>query len=260
MSKPNTFNLVLVGLAALSLVGCENLPGSKGTQGAVIGGTGGAAVGALAGGEHHRLLGALIGGALGTAGGYVVGANSDRILGHDQNGARQAARNSQEHPATPQQALAAPTADINGDGFVTMDEIVAMKQAGLTDAQMLQKLQATGQVFDLTPQQQQYLSSQGVDQYVLDQMPQLNRATRDRLLSAPPGTTPYPAGNYPPPAYTPAPGYNPPPAYNPAPTYTPPVGTPSEPTPPVNYPPINNPPTMAPPVVGQPPTLPPPQR
>ena len=51
-SKPSMTNLVLVGLSALSLVGCQNLPGSSGTQGAVIGGAGGATVGALVAGHH----------------------------------------------------------------------------------------------------------------------------------------------------------------------------------------------------------------
>src|SRR5512142_1330442 len=129
MSKPNLTHLMLVGVSALSLVGCENLPGSKGTQGAVVGGASGATVGAVVGGEHHRLLGALLGGAVGSAGGYVVGANSDKILGRDRNSAEQAARHAQEHPATAQEALRATTADVNNDGFVTMDEVVAMRDA-----------------------------------------------------------------------------------------------------------------------------------
>jgi osmotically inducible lipoprotein OsmB len=231
MSKPNLTNLFIVGLAALSLAGCQNIPASKGTQGAVVGGVGGATVGALVGGEHHRLLGALLGGALGSAGGYVVGANSDRILGHDQSGAEAAARRSQEHPATPAEALRAPTADLNGDGFVTMDEIVAMRNAGFSDAQMLQRLQATGQVFELTPDQRQYLLSQGVSPYVVDQMENLNRSTREQLLNQP-AYTPYPANA--------------------------PIATPPEVTPQVANPVLNQPPEIAaPPGVGQPPIVPP---
>ena len=56
-------SLTAIGVAAalLGTTGCQQLPGSPGTQGAAIGGVGGAATGALIGGEHHRLLGALVG-------------------------------------------------------------------------------------------------------------------------------------------------------------------------------------------------------
>jgi hypothetical protein len=234
MSKPNVTSLLVVGLSAISLVGCKDLPGSKGTQGAVIGGAGGATVGALVGGEHHRLLGALVGGAVGAGGGYLIGANSDHITGHNHSGAEKAARSAQEHPATAQDAARASTADLNGDGFVTMDEVAAMRDAGLSDAQMLQRLQATGQVFELTPEQRQFLLNRGVSQYVVDQMPNLNRETRDRLLTTPPPTTVTPSvvqpTTAPPPTLTIPPG-------SPLPAATPPVGTP--------------------PVLSQPPTAPP---
>jgi hypothetical protein len=189
--------------------GCKEAPGTPGQQGAAIGGVSGAAAGALIGGEHHRLLGALIGGAVGAGGGYLIGANKDRITGHDQAGAQEAVRRAQENPATPQQAMGAATADLNGDGFVTMDEVVAMKQAGLSDQQMTEKLRATGQVFELSPQQQAYLRNNGVDQFVVDQMPQINREVREGLL----GQTPSPTGPttpQPTPKATPVP---PPPSY-----------------------------------------------
>src|SRR3982751_336307 len=59
------------------LVGCEQLPGDKQTQGAVIGGVGGAvAGGAIA--KNNRLIGALVGGALGAGGGYLIGSSMDK--------------------------------------------------------------------------------------------------------------------------------------------------------------------------------------
>jgi hypothetical protein len=177
-------------------VGCEQLPGTHQQQGAAIGGLGGAAVGAAIGGEHHRLLGALLGGALGAGGGYLIGANSDRITGQDTAAAEQANRNAQARPATAQDALNATTADLNGDGFVTMDEVVAMKQAGLPDQAIVERLHATGQVFELTPEQQRFLADRGVSQNVIGQMLEVNRDVRDRLtgqqsdggvISRPPG-------------------------------------------------------------------------
>src|SRR3954469_14769155 len=136
-------------LAALSLgaVGCKDLPGNKESQGAVIGGLGGAAAGAAGRGEHHRLLGAILGGAIGAGGGYVIGANSDKIMGKDTQAATQAQQTATQNPATVSQARTAATADINRDGFVTLDEVVALRQAGLTDSQMLTKLRATDQIF-----------------------------------------------------------------------------------------------------------------
>lgn len=188
--------LLLSGFSAvlfLITISCSQLPGSPGAQGAAIGGVGGAATGALVGGEHHRLLGALLGGAVGAGGGYLIGANKDRITGHDTVAAETAARNAQERPATPQMALNAPTADLNGDGFVTMDEVVALRRAGLPDEKLLEKMRATGQVFELTPDQQKYLRSNGVDDYVINQIPDLNRNVREQLMGntdAPPPTPP----------------------------------------------------------------------
>jgi hypothetical protein len=186
---------VSLAAAMLGTSGCQNLPGTPGQQGAVIGGAGGAATGAVVAGEHHRLLGALLGGALGAGGGYLIGANKDRITGHDTAGAQAATQNAQMHPATPAMALNAPTADLNGDGFVTMDEVVATKQAGIPDQQILDKMRATGQVFELTPEQQRYLQNNGVSQYVIDQIPELNRDVRNQLNGQ---QAPYPQAPYPP--------------------------------------------------------------
>ena len=210
-------------LAAIGLAtsGCRNLPGSPGAQGATIGGVGGAAAGAAVGGEHHRLLGALLGGAVGAGGGYLIGANKDRLTGHDTAGAQAAVQRAQEHPATPQDALNAPTADLNGDGFVTMDEVVAMKRAGFPDQQILERMRATGQVFELTPQQQDYLRTNGLDPYVIDQIPNLNRQVAAPTYGQP-YNQPSPAQPYgqqpPPPSYgqQPQPVAPPPPPSNPA--------------------------------------------
>jgi hypothetical protein len=180
--------LTLIALAA-SLNGCSNLPGSKQQQGAVIGGLGGAAAGAAIGGKNNRLLGALLGGALGAGGGYVIGANSDRILNRDTSGAQTATKTAQTTPATAQDALKATTADLNSDGFVTLDEVVAMQKGGLSDQQMISRLEATGQVFELTPEQQEYLTNQGVSRSVVNQMENLNRDTRERLSTQQPEGT-----------------------------------------------------------------------
>lgn len=176
----------LISITSLAVVcavgtGCQQLPGSHEQQGAVIGGAGGAIAGAAI--ADNNLLGALIGGAVGATGGYLLGANSDRILGRDRAAAEKAVQNAQTTPATPAQVRDAKTADINSDGFVTMDEVTAMNAAGLTDAQMLARLRATDQIFELTPAQERTLQDQGVSTVVIAGMRNINRDTRDRLLN-----------------------------------------------------------------------------
>jgi hypothetical protein len=182
MRQLSHFYILGLVAALAGTTGCEQLPGTPKSQGAVIGGVGGAAAGAAIGGEHNRLLGAVIGGALGAGGGYVVGADKDRILNRDQAGADQAVQTAQSRPATAQDALRAQTADLNSDGFVTLDEVVALRAAGLSDQQILERLRATGQVFELTAEQQRFLEDRGLSRYVVDEMMNVNRDVRDRLL------------------------------------------------------------------------------
>ena len=175
---------LLAGTALLvSTLGCEQLPGNKQEQGAVIGGASGAAGGAAVGGSGHRVLGALIGGVLGAGGGYLIGANYDKITGKDTAGAQQANSKAQSSPATPEQARAAKTADVNGDGFVTLDEVVAMKQAGFSDKEILDRLRASGQVFELSQQQRDFLLNHGISQNVVTQMENINREQKQKILN-----------------------------------------------------------------------------
>ena len=147
-----------------------------------MGGVGGAAAGALIGGKEHRLLGALIGGAAGAGGGYLVGANWDKITGKDKDQAKQDAmqanQRAQEHPATASDVERAKTADLNGDGYVTLDEVVAQADAGLSTKEQIHRLQATQQYFELTDQQEQYLRDHNVNKDVIAAMRDMNRDSR----------------------------------------------------------------------------------
>ena len=176
--------LGMVGALLLAATGCENLPGNEKSQGAVIGGASGAAVGAAVGGEGHRLLGALIGGVLGAGGGYLIGANWDKITGKDTAGATQATREAQAKPATVEDAQKATTADLNNDGFVTMDELVAMERAGYSDDKIIERLRATGQIFELTAEQKNYLRSRGVSENVIGQLDSINQDKKEQLLQS----------------------------------------------------------------------------
>ena len=171
----------LAGALMLAATGCENLPGDEKAQGATIGGVTGAAVGAAVGGSENRLLGALLGGAIGAGGGYLIGANWDKITGKDSDGAQAASREAQAEPATVQDAQTATTADLDNDGFVTMDEVVAMERAGFSDDKILERLRATGQVFELTSEQQSYLRARGVSDNVITQLATLNQNQTEAL-------------------------------------------------------------------------------
>jgi hypothetical protein len=157
-----------VGLLMLvSVPGCEN--GNKKEQGAVIGD---ASAGTPAG-NHEPLLGGLTGGA--ATGGYLVGANWEKITGNDLHSAQQAVQKAQSHPATAQEARITTTADINNDGFVTTDEVLAMKQAGFSEDEMIRRLQLTGQVFDLSAQNERDFRNHGISQRVIESMKSMNR-------------------------------------------------------------------------------------
>jgi len=158
-----------IGLAPLA--GCESLPGNEKEQGAVIGGAGGAAAGAAIGGKDHRLGGAIIGGILGAGGGYLVGTKMEDKDKNNADAKKQqaeaAAQKAKENPATADDVKSASTADLNNDGFVTLDEVAAMEKAGLSDKEQIRRLERTQQYFELTSAQQDYLRQQGVSDTVI---------------------------------------------------------------------------------------------
>jgi hypothetical protein len=171
--KQKMVSSVLIGSLAFApiLAGCESLPGNGKEQGAVIGGVGGAAAGAAVA-KDNRAVGALVGGLLGAGGGYLIGQQADK---KDKTEAQKASDKAQQAPATPAQARQAATADLNKDGFVTLDEVVAMRDAGLDDQEMIKRLRSTGQVFDLTASQEDYLINHGVNRTVVDRLRTLNQ-------------------------------------------------------------------------------------
>jgi hypothetical protein len=163
-------------------LGCENLPGTRESQGAAIGGTLGAAAGAAIH-EENRLLGALVGGALGAGGGYLIGARTDWFEDPErEREAREAVEEAQRSPATVADVRQSLTADLNGDGFVTADEVIAMEEAGLSDDEMLRRLRDTGQIFELSASQQDALLRAGVSRRVVTEMQTIHREEREEVL------------------------------------------------------------------------------
>ncbi len=185
--KTMTATALMGSLVLTPMLGCESLPGDEKSQGAVIGGVGGALAGALVAGGDDRLIGGLIGGALGAGGGYLIGMKVDEKNGKDSEKKRdeavRAGKEAEANPATPEAALDAKTADVNADGFVTLDEVVAMEKAGVADKEMIRRLQRTQQYFELTDTQENFLRERGVSEKVVVAMRDMNRDATAQLAS-----------------------------------------------------------------------------
>lgn len=106
----------------------------------------------------------------GPGGGQIIAATRQNIEQHSLGSAQQADRLAQQRPAGPADIEKSDNADLNRDGFVTLDEILALKRAGLTTDQIIGRIQKTPQVFSLTDRQQQYLRDRGIDQPTINAM------------------------------------------------------------------------------------------
>ena len=179
----------LMGSLALGpIVGCSSLPGDEKSQGTVIGGIGGALAGAAVAGGDDRAAGALIGALAGAGGGYLIGAKVDEKNERDADKKREealrASKNAEANPASADAAKAAKTADVNDDGFVTLDEVVAMEQAGIADTDMIRRLERTQQYFELTETQEQFLRERGVGESVIVAMRDMNQVSSEPRLAS----------------------------------------------------------------------------
>ena len=132
----------------------------------------------------NQLMGTLVLGTVEAGGGYLVGAAPDRLDGEDRDRrfARQAVEKARENPVTAEAVQAAPTADLNYDGFITTDELIALSRADLPEGELLRRLEGSGYVFELSPVQQDYLLAHGVNRRIVAELPQLNPAVKRRLF------------------------------------------------------------------------------
>jgi hypothetical protein len=156
-------------LAAMS--GCAVVPGSAEAPITV-------ASSPLSGGPpvpSDGVIAALIGGALGPEGGYLIGVQSDRLNPKFRDQAVLAARNAEVHPAESSDVKDSDTADLNHNGYVTMDELIAMRDAGVNDDELIRRLRTTNQVFELTAHQRNYLRDDAINERVIDAMLAMSR-------------------------------------------------------------------------------------
>jgi hypothetical protein len=166
-------------VAAPMMSGCEQMPGGPRAQLAIAGGVIGGVIGGFAAGTWWA--GALIGAGIGLVAGWAVGWALEEWWGWD--GGSRAAIDMPIMPATPEQALASYSADLNGDGMVSLDELLAMHQAGFTEGEILERLERTDFIFELNAVQEDFLLSNGVSPNVIRAMPELNGHQRDRMLA-----------------------------------------------------------------------------
>lgn len=178
VSNGSTFARSMVSAACLALAaliplaGCMNGSGNKGTQTAPDGTAASPFAPDSANGagvaKRNRLVGGVIGGSLGAGGGYLIGAAPDKNDDKHGDEAMQASQRADRSPASKEDVYKTTTADLNGDGFVTMDELIALQRGGLSDDEIVNRLHRTKQIFDLTDWQRNYLRDHGISANVIN--------------------------------------------------------------------------------------------
>jgi len=138
--------IALTCAIALTLFsGCQSKTGT----GALVGGGLGAGAGALIGGGQ----GALIGGAIGVIGGGLIGAALDE---------QDAENLKRESPRTYNRVD-------NGENL-TVNDIISMHRAGISDAKIIELIDKTGSVYHLNTYQIDRLKKAGVSDTVINYM------------------------------------------------------------------------------------------
>ena len=148
---------VVMGSMSLALAGCE----TKGQSGAVLGGLGGAAVGAIIGHQSgHAGTGALIGTAVGAGGGYVVGNEMDKADAREESRYQRATRVDRE---SRYQTSA-------GGRTVTKRQVIDWTRQGVKDEIIIDRIEQSGTVFSVTVTDENELRDAGVSEEVIRSM------------------------------------------------------------------------------------------
>lgn len=166
---------ILIGLVtAAILAGCAQLPYSTTTETTAGGAAIGAAVGAVLAEEDDTLLGVLLGGLAGAAAGHVIGARTDWFAEGNEQELSNVANDTLNDSITAADVYGSSDADLNNDGLVTQEELIAMADV-LGQSAVIDRLQATNQIFHVTPAQRQSLIQAGVDPDVVYRLEDINR-------------------------------------------------------------------------------------
>lgn len=169
-------------------------------RGTLIGGVGGAGVGALIGeASGNPGAGALIGAGVGAVTGNVIGAGMDDVAA--RNRAEIAARMGQPVPP----------------GAVSINDVIAMTRSGVDEELIVNHIRTSGMAHPLQSGELIALQQQGVSKQVIQAMQMPSAPTGGPPMMAqgpyygPPAYAPYPAYYYPPPYAYPYPYPYPPP-------------------------------------------------
>jgi len=167
----------------LPLIGCATEPGRVAGPGAMVAGVGGRLVNA-----HDAVARAILGDAAKPmliappdSGAMSQNKHTDAVRAASLAGYRQAA-SADAHWSSPAEAT---SCDLDGDGTVSLDEIVALGRSGITDEELLQRLERTRRTFELSASQEQYLRVRGISDGVIVRLGTRNRAPAPSAL---PGT------------------------------------------------------------------------
>jgi hypothetical protein len=148
--------------------GCQSMSNTEG--GAVAGGALGAGIGALAGGPRHAGLGALAGGLIGAGTGAIAGRAVDNK--EKREAAAQAAAVAQAPPP------------------LSLQDIVQMRNSGISDTVIINQIRTTGSVYHLSSQEIVWLQQQGVSEPVITEMQATAYRPVRQVYSAVPVTQP----------------------------------------------------------------------
>ena len=163
-AKTAAVGLALATGAAFS-GGCE----SKAGTGAIVGGAGGAGLGAIIGHQSgHGGEGALIGGAVGAIGGGLVGHGMDES--DKRKAAEQQRYDSYQDREYASRGGASSSESRYSGARVTKEEVVAWHKRGVDDAVIIDRIERSGTVFRLTESDEDYLVDQGLSDDVIDAM------------------------------------------------------------------------------------------
>lgn len=155
-----------VSLLACGVAGCQ----TKTQTGLLVGGAGGAGVGAAIGSASGNAgKGALIGGAVGLIGGGLVGGGMDSADERE-------ARRTREAEARERRRYVSETPAAPARNRPTLDEVVAWSREGLSEELIIDRIERSDVVFSLTVADENSLADQGVSENVIRAM----RATARR--------------------------------------------------------------------------------
>lgn len=163
-------NTLVRGVAAVALVamaaGCE----TKRQTGTAVGAGAGAGLGALIGSQvaadGSRTEGALVGAAIGALAGGIAGNQ----IGKSQD--QSAARSDQRWEVSDSDGRSGTAA--GATQRITKADVIDWTREGLRDDVIIDRIQRSGTIFDLTADDEAYLRDQGVSRSVIDAM----KATR----------------------------------------------------------------------------------